>query len=104
VTSIPGITKGDAAQVILVLTEDGLSSSVTRGENAGRQLPHTAVVREFQVLGIIDPAKPPLRFTGKGELHRNETWRREKLKLIGLVQERYARRVLAATSATLPER
>ena len=52
----PPLTNWDAhegADVILAITENGLSSSVTRGENAGSQLSHRAVVREMKVLGQV---------------------------------------------------
>jgi hypothetical protein len=102
VTTLPPITKGDVADVIVALTEDDLSTSVTRGENAGHKLPHTAVVRDLQVAGVIDPTKPPLRFDRKGELPLKDGWRREKLKVIAFVQERHSGRTLAATMIADP--
>ena len=41
--------RGETADVLLAITEDGLVSSVTRGENAGSRLPHTAVARDLRV-------------------------------------------------------
>src|SRR5216683_4802378 len=40
---LEGTTKGDAAEVWLAITETGLHSAVTRGENAGEDLHHAAV-------------------------------------------------------------
>src|SRR5437899_1342401 len=43
---------GDAG-VLLVLTEDNLTTKVGSGENGGRTLHHAAVVREFRQLGKL---------------------------------------------------
>src|SRR5216683_3705481 len=45
---LEGTTKGDAAEVWLAITETGLHSAVTRGENAGEDLHHAAVVRSMR--------------------------------------------------------
>lgn len=42
------------AAVVLAVTEAPPSSDVTRGENAGKKLPHVAVARELRVLGTTD--------------------------------------------------
>ncbi|MBL8446360.1 MAG: DUF1223 domain-containing protein [Zoogloeaceae bacterium] len=43
------------AQLILIRTEDGLTSSVKAGENAGRSLSHDHVARDWRVLGAVGP-------------------------------------------------
>lgn len=43
------------ADVVLAVVEDGLSSDVTRGENAGKKLPHAAVARALAAVGQVDP-------------------------------------------------
>src|SRR5881398_2765009 len=40
------------AQVLLAVVEDGLSNRVLRGENQGRTLSHSAVVRSLRRIGI----------------------------------------------------
>ena len=48
------IDAGDtSARIWLAITEDGLASSVLRGENAGRTLKHAAVVRWLQQMGQV---------------------------------------------------
>ncbi len=42
------------SDVVLAVVEDGLSSDVTRGENAGRTLAHTAVARRLAAVGSAD--------------------------------------------------
>ncbi len=45
-----------ASDVMLAITEDGLSIDVKRGENAGRTLPHVRVVRSLVKIGQTDGA------------------------------------------------
>src|SRR5215813_15058916 len=45
--SIPEISRGDKAEVFLAVAESGLHSKVARGENAGREITHTAVARKL---------------------------------------------------------
>jgi hypothetical protein len=83
------------ADVILAITENGLKSSVARGENAGRRLAHNGVVRRWQTLGrgpVIEP-----------ELHLDASWKREHLRAVVLVQERSSRNVLAAAAIRLSD-
>jgi hypothetical protein len=44
---------GESIQLIAAITEDGLTSVVNRGENAGRTLHHVAVARRVQVLDAL---------------------------------------------------
>ena len=39
------------ASIVMAITEDGLHSSVSRGENAGRTIAHTSVTRQLSVVG-----------------------------------------------------
>lgn len=43
-----------SAHIWLAITEDGLASSVLRGENAGHQLTHAAVVRRLTEIGQVN--------------------------------------------------
>jgi len=69
------VSEGDSAEVLLAITESGLRSSVSRGENAGRRLSHTAVVRKLMALGSVDSqggaqfvAKPVVQIPGAGSV------------------------------------
>src|SRR5260370_15403139 len=53
ISDIPQVTAGDAADVLLAITENNLRSEVSRGENAGRYLRHSAVFRSLPLLGNI---------------------------------------------------
>lgn len=50
--TVAGASAG--AGVFLAVVEDGLSSDVTRGENAGKRLPHVAVARDLRAIGHVD--------------------------------------------------
>src|SRR5215813_6209967 len=99
VKNVPLVTKGDVAEVIMVITEDRLSSDVSRGENSGRRLAHTSVVREMRALGGVDPATKS--FDSETTAVIDNGWKRDDLRVVVLVQERAHRRVLGAAVLNL---
>jgi hypothetical protein len=99
VKNVPPVDRGDVAEVILALTEDKLSSNVTRGENSGRKLAHTAVVREMRALGRVDPATKT--FDSEKTVAIADGWKRDDLRVVVFVQERAHRRVLGAAVLNL---
>lgn len=102
VKGVPQISRGDVAETILAVTEDGLSSNVSRGENTGRRLAHTAVVREMRALGRIDDVTGS--FAGETTVMVADGWKRDNLRVVVLVQERAHRRVLGAAATRLASR
>jgi hypothetical protein len=99
VKNLPPVDRGDVAEVVLALTEDKLSSNVTRGENSGRKLAHTAVVREMRALGRVDPATKT--FDSEKTMAIADGWKRDDLRVVVFVQERAHRRVLGAAVLNL---
>jgi len=99
VKNVPPVDRGDVAEVILALAEDKLSSNVTRGENSGRKLAHTAVVREMRALGRVDPATKT--FDSEKTMAIADGWKRDDLRVVVFVQERAQRRVLGAAVLNL---
>lgn len=100
---VDGSTKGregDSAEVLLAIAESGLRSSVSRGENAGRRLSHTAVVRNLISLGALNSRGAP-QFVAKPEVKIDRRWNRDSLKAVVFIQERASRRVLGVASAPL---
>jgi hypothetical protein len=83
----------EPADVLLALVEDGIVSEVARGENAGRTLPHTAVVRTLRVIGEAGAAgwsgEVPLDATAAAPGAKN-------LRPVVFVQERKSRKVIAS--------
>jgi hypothetical protein len=94
------LTAGEAADVYVAVTEDGLASQVARGENAGRRLIHAAVTRRLERVGTLKPGVP---FTATAPLHLENGWKRERLYMVAFVQERNGRHILGATEAKLQE-
>ena len=83
----------DAAYIWFVITEDELQTDVRRGENSGRKLAHTAVVREMKLLDSISGSAKSFStafdFTVKPE------WQRKNLNLIVFVQGRDSKNIFA---------
>lgn len=66
------------------LAEDGLSSDVKRGENAGRKLAHAAVVRTMVTLPA--PKAEEGGFVSEARLKLEPGWKREKLRAVAVLQ------------------
>jgi hypothetical protein len=84
------------AEVLLAMTEGNLISNVSRGENAGRKLTHTAVVRKLQTVGKTKKGEP---FRADVRLNPENTWVIENLRAVVLVQESSSRRIVAVGEA-----
>jgi len=95
VGKLEGTTRGDAAEVWLAITETGLHSAVTRGENAGEDLHHAAVVRSMRKIGEAKP-DGETSFAGDATVPLQKEWKRENLRAVLFVQEKQSRRILGA--------
>jgi hypothetical protein len=91
---------GDTAEVWLAVTERGLHSDVSRGENAGEDLHHAPVLRSLQKIGVADAGKAP-SFTGNPEVKFENSWNRENLRVVVFIQEKKNRRILGGGTARL---
>lgn len=67
------------------LAEDGLSTRVTRGENAGRTLAHAAVVRTRVTLPT--PRAEEGAFVSETRLKLAPDWRRDQLRVVAALQQ-----------------
>ncbi len=92
--------KGGPAEVWLAITETGLHSSVTRGENAGHELRHAAVVRSMRKIGEAKPDRD-MAFSGSAAVPLRAEWKRENLKAVAFVQEKSSLRILGAAEISL---
>lgn len=92
--------KGGAAEVWLAITETGLHSSVTRGENAGHELSHAAVVRSMRKIGEAKPDRD-VAFSGDAAIPIRNEWKLESLKAVAFVQEKNSLRILGAAEIPL---
>lgn len=96
---LPGTKQHDTVEVWLAITETGLHSAVKRGENAGEDLHHAAIVRSIQKIGEAK-AGEETSFAGDASAALLVEWKRENLKAVVFVQEKKGRRILGA--AELP--
>ncbi|HVB85887.1 MAG TPA: DUF1223 domain-containing protein [Candidatus Dormibacteraeota bacterium] len=85
------------AEVWLAVTEDGLHSSVSAGENAGHVLYHAAVLRSLQKVGVAK-ANSQSGFSGSARVKFNSHWNRANLHVVAFVQEKHSLKILGATS------
>jgi hypothetical protein len=87
----------DTAEVWLAITEDGLHSSVMRGENAGRVLQHVATLRALRKIGVVDgpsfTANPTIKFASQ--------WNLANLHVTAFVQKKKSREILGAASTKI---
>jgi hypothetical protein len=97
VGKLAGTESRDEAEVWLAVTESGLHSSVTRGENAGEELKHASVVRSLQKLGVADKGNE-VSFADQPGVPVNSSWKRENLHVVVFVQEKKSRHILGASA------
>lgn len=97
VGKLEGSTGGDVAEVWVAVTEDGLHSSVSQGENAGHVLQHIATLRSLRKIGVAD-AGASVSFTGDTVLKFGSQWNVEKLHVTVFVQKKKSREILGAAS------
>ena len=99
---LEGKAGSDAAEVWLAITETGLHSAVTRGENAGEDLHHAAIVRFMRKIGEAKSGGETA-FAGDATVPLKKEWKRENLKAVLFVQEKKSRRILGAAEIRIAE-
>lgn len=91
-----------ALALFVAVTEDGLSSDVTSGENQGRLLIHHAVVRTMKRINQISTDKDAPT-TNHAALFIKPGWKRNNLKAAAFIQNLANGAIIGATAHTLPE-
>jgi hypothetical protein len=91
---------GGQADVFLAITETNLSTSVARGENTGRTIQHTGVVRHLARIATM-PGQPARPFVAEAAVKLKSAWLRENLSVVAFLQEPRSRRVLGVARTTL---
>jgi hypothetical protein len=96
------LKKDQPVDLLVALTEDDLTSEVSRGENAGRMLHHVAVVRKLEV-AASGTGPESLKRENEITLALDKSWDRSKLRVVAFLQDRSSRQILAAgaTDATV---
>jgi hypothetical protein len=103
IKKLEGDTPGDVAEVWLAVTEDGLRSSVSRGENAGHTLTHVATLRSLRKIGAAEENQLTA-FTGDARVKLDSHWKHENLAVVVFVQERRSRKIIGAVSIRITPR
>jgi hypothetical protein len=94
-SDLPATARGDRADIVVAVTEDQLRSDVKRGENHGRVLTHSGVVRYMATIGEAG-ASP-----AQANIPLAADWQRDHLRVVAFVQELHSRGVLASASVSL---
>ncbi len=100
IEKLAGATAGERADVFLTITESRLHSDVAGGENSGRKLDHTAVVRRLERLGNAD-GQSETAFSGRPVVKLSANWNRSNLRAVVFIQEQRSRRILGAAEIPL---
>src|SRR5262249_19576047 len=95
----PTLVVRDPADVIVAVTEDNLATDVRRGENRGRTLKHSAVVR-YLAAGGSWSAQSSASATSI-TVPWQATWQAANVRVIGFLQEHESRRIVGAGFTTL---
>jgi hypothetical protein len=102
VGKLEAIEKGETAEVWLAITETGLHSAVTHGENAGHDLHHAAIVRTMRKIGEAKIGSEASFAVDAGVLLEKQ-WKRDNLKAVVFLQEKKSRRILGASEISVAE-
>jgi hypothetical protein len=94
-----GARLGGDAEVFLALTQDDLESQVRDGENGGRRLHHSAVVRSLRSMGYIRVGEGA--WSGTSFLEGFADGKVGASRVVAFVQERESRWIVGAASAVL---
>jgi hypothetical protein len=84
--------------LFLAITESNLESVPGAGENGGRRLRHTGVVRNLSNAGHFDTRKSAI-FSADAKINLNPQWSRENVRLVLFAQDRATRKIIGAATA-----
>jgi hypothetical protein len=94
VDALPESSKGRKAGIYVVVALDHAESSVSAGENKGRNIAHVAVVQSMNKVGVVEKGKA---FDQDVSLKRKANSDPLNLRVIAFVQESDAGPVLGAS-------
>ncbi|MEO5896938.1 MAG: DUF1223 domain-containing protein [Vicinamibacterales bacterium] len=84
-------TRG-TADIVIAVAEDGLASHVSLGENKGRTLSHSAVVRSLTTAGHLNAGQGATSASSVVTL--GSDWNTANLRIVAFVQEQTSRRII----------
>lgn len=94
-------TEGETLQVVLLLTEDDLTSKVKNGENSGRTLRHSGVVRAYGEYSLTPSGETAKKIALSLTCCPNERINVEKSHMIVYVQESSSKTIVGASHLDL---
>jgi len=97
-----GTQHSDKSEVWLAVTESGLHSSVTAGENAGSDLHHASVVRALRKITTIDVNKAA-SYSGNTPVHLDPSWKPQNVHVVVFVQEKKSLQIVGAAAAAIQQ-
>lgn len=89
-----------AGEVLLAITESNLATDVAGGENAGRNLKHSAVVRTLTPIGELKAGQP---FSTDTVVKLASDWKPENLSAVVFAQEHSTGKVFAAAELAVSQ-
>jgi hypothetical protein len=96
---ISDLPKHSAAKVFVAVAEDNLSTAVKNGENGGRTLPHTSVVRELKIVGAVKAEDK--NFETETAFQLQPSWKKQNLKLVVFVQIEQTNQIIGVSQIRL---
>jgi hypothetical protein len=94
VDSLPAGAAAEKPQIFLAITENHLHSNVRAGENSGKSLDHTGVVRKLSAIGRINPHGSDASFDSQTVVKLEHDWKPENLRAVVFLQNSHGLRVL----------
>jgi hypothetical protein len=94
----PSLTLIESADVLVAITEDNLVTEVRRGENGGRTLRHSAVVRSLTSVGTVAPHERT--WSTSASVPVAPELKTANLRIVSFLQERASRRIVGAGAAS----
>ena len=95
----PALTLRESGDVLVAVAEDNLLSKVQRGENGGRTLRHSAVVRSLKTVGTLSPQDRA--WSTSASVVLEPEWQPSNVRVVSFLQERESRRIVGAGSSRL---
>lgn len=93
---ISDVPKHENAAIFVAIAEDDISTEVKKGENGGRTLQHTSVVRSLKPIGRVLTGEN--NFEMEIQIEIEPKWKPENLKIVAFLQENQSRRILGVNS------
>ena len=90
----PALTLRESVDVLVAVAEDNLLSKVQRGENGGRTLRHSAVVRSLTTVGTLSPQNRA--WSTSASVVLEPEWLPSNVRVVSFLQERESRRIVGA--------